>query len=293
MVAPATWERKHLTEPGSTTPCTMFSIHDNRPREGHLDLRGTRLRYRLAGRGPALLLLHGWALDGSMWRALQDRLARHYRVLAVDRRGYGRSSGTPSIEREVGDLRVLCQRLGLRNVALLGMSQATRVALRLAQSRSLRASCLVLDGPPGPTRGEADPAREDPPLTLYRQLVATRGMGAFRRVWRGHALLKLHSAGMKTRHLLDAIGRRYPGRDLKSPGRPARLLDVSRTRAAALVLCGAQDVDLRQAEAADLARRLPRGELRRVPRAGHLPNLDSPLRYERALTAFLRRHARC
>ena len=66
--------------------------HLNISHEGHMDLRGTRLFYRLAGTGPAVLLLHGWALDGAMWKALQDRLSRDFSVLVVDRRGYGRST---------------------------------------------------------------------------------------------------------------------------------------------------------------------------------------------------------
>ena len=259
-----------------------------------MDLRGTRLFYRLAGTGPALLLLHGWALDGAMWRALQDRLARDFTVLVVDRRGYGRSSGQPSIEREVGDLQVLCQRLGLQDIAVLGMSQAARVALRLALSRSLRVSCLVLDGPPGPTRGETDPAREDPPLTQYRQLLADRGLGAFRKAWRAHPLLALHTAGRRTRALLDGMGRRYRARDLREDPRKGairRPVTLSRIRRPTLVLCGAEDLPSRQQEAADLARRIPRSRLIRLPGSGHLPNLDVPLRYERALRGFLRRYA--
>ena len=272
----------------------MPSRHGNSTFEGHMDLRGTRLFYRLAGSGPALLLLHGWALDGAMWRGLQDRLSHDFRVLVVDRRGYGRSTGRPSIEREVEDLRVLCHRLGLRNIAVLGMSQASRVALRLALSRSLRVSCLVLDGPPGPTRGETNPANEDPPLTKYRQIIAERGLGAFRKAWRGHALLALHTAGRRTRALVDDIGRRYRGRDLsRAPHKDSirRPVNLSRIRLPALVLCGAKDLPARQQEAADLAQRLPRSRLIRLPGSGHLPNLDVPLRYEQALRAFLRRYA--
>lgn len=263
--------------------------------QDYLDLRGTRLAYRLSGKGPALLLLHGWALDGGMWQALQKRLSRRYRVLAVDRRGYGRSSGRPSIEREVDDLRILCQRLGLRNIAVLGMSQATRVALRLSRSRSLRISCLVLDGPPGPTRGEQDPATEDPPVTRYRALVASRGMQAFRREWAAHPLMRLPSARRGSRWLLAKMGRRYPGRDLRDAGRPSaptRPLSPSRIRTPTLVLCGAEDMPARQEAALALSRQLPRAGFSRLPGAAHLPNLDDPQGYERTVARFLRRHAR-
>ena len=55
-----------------------------------------RLRVRTAGDGPAVLFLHGWALDLDMWRAQFEALASRYRLIAFDRRGFGLSSGTPS-----------------------------------------------------------------------------------------------------------------------------------------------------------------------------------------------------
>ncbi|MEN9705752.1 MAG: hypothetical protein RLZZ393_1631, partial [Pseudomonadota bacterium] len=61
----------------------------SRFREGHLDLRGSRLHYRVAGQGPAVLLLHGWALDGRLWTPQWKTLTRHHRVVVVDRRGFG------------------------------------------------------------------------------------------------------------------------------------------------------------------------------------------------------------
>ena len=157
-----------------------------------VDLRGTPLFYRIGGQGPALLLLHGWTLDGSLWMPLLTALMRHHRVLAVDRRGFGRSSGQASVEREVADLTVLCRRLGITNPAVIGMSQATRVALRLAQSRALSVRALVLDGPPPPQAVDPQGA-ENPPMSRYRDLVASAGLGAFRALWRTHPLVTHHS----------------------------------------------------------------------------------------------------
>jgi hypothetical protein len=90
------------------------------------------------------------------------------------------------------------------------------------------------------------------------------------------------------------MGRRYRGRDLRGSPRKAsirRPVTLSQIRRPTLVLCGAKDLATRQQEAADLALRIPRSRLLRLPGSGHLPNLDVPLRYEQALRGFLRRYA--
>ena len=78
-------------------------------RDRHLDVRGARLRYRDAGHGPPVLLIHGWALDLDMWEPQLASLSRRFRVVAVDRPGFGRSTGSGSLARDVADLRTLCR----------------------------------------------------------------------------------------------------------------------------------------------------------------------------------------
>ena len=44
------------------------------------------------GRGPALLLLHGYPQTHAIWRKIAPRLAEHFSVVVTDLRGYGDSS---------------------------------------------------------------------------------------------------------------------------------------------------------------------------------------------------------
>ncbi len=59
---------------------------------GYADLGDVRLHYVTAGRGPAVVLLHGWPQTWYMWRGLIPGLAQRYRVIAPDLRGLGDSS---------------------------------------------------------------------------------------------------------------------------------------------------------------------------------------------------------
>lgn len=57
--------------------------------------RGAAAHFREAGAGPPVICLHSSASSSGQWRALTDRLADRFRVVAVDLYGYGRSLAWP------------------------------------------------------------------------------------------------------------------------------------------------------------------------------------------------------
>jgi pimeloyl-ACP methyl ester carboxylesterase len=78
---------------------------------------GVVLNVREAGKGPAVLLLHGFPDSRRLWNDVSPLLvAAGYRVIAPDLRGYGRSDAPPdvgdySLGHIVADLRALIARL--------------------------------------------------------------------------------------------------------------------------------------------------------------------------------------
>jgi pimeloyl-ACP methyl ester carboxylesterase len=253
-----------------------------------LEVGDARLRYRIVGTGPTVVLVHGWALDLDMWRPQLAALADAFTVIAMDRRGFGLSSGSPGLGRDAEDIAALLDALGIDCISIVGMSQGARVALDWAMRFADRTCCIVLDGPP--RLGAA--ASPEIPLDEYRELVAREGMAAFRERWLGHELTQLRSSDESTRALLREIVGRYPGLDLQRPADvPASdAIDTGGIRAPALVLNGAHDTPERRAAAAELAAAMPVAELRVVEDAGHLCNLDNPSAYNLLLREFLRRH---
>ena len=265
--------------------------------ERNFTVDGARLRYRDEGIGPAVLLVHGWALDLEMWDALAGTLREEFRVVRLDRRGFGLSSGRPDLDRDATDLDALCRHLALADVALLGMSQGARAVLRLAMGTDRRISCLVLDGPPDLDRGalcEEEVAYGNVPLSSYRALLRTGGMDAVRRECIVHPLMQLRTVDPDARRLLNAILGRYPGNDLLK-GATAADPTEERVRPEAietptLVITGEHDIPMRVKAADDLARRLPVAERAVIAGAGHLSNLDNPVAYHNRVRAFFRRH---
>lgn len=252
-------------------------------------MESASLRVRIAGEGPVIVLVHGWALDLDSWAAQIDLLANRYRVIAFDRRGFGRSSGVPSIEQDVLDIGWLLDGLAISRAAVVGMSQGARVALRWALKRPEQVPCLVLDGPPA----EGGPPSLDVPeipIDEYRDRIRREGIDAFRRMWLQHPYMQLHTGAPRVHQLLREITGRYPASDLLMNALPDLPLlaerDLRRLNVPTLVLSGEHDSAQRRAIASWFVQALPDARLQVVPGAGHLAALDDPDAYTQALHDF-------
>jgi len=256
-----------------------------------LTVAGARLRYREAGAGPALLLIHGWTLDLDMWESQARELCDSFRVIRHDRRGFGLSTGCPSLADDVADVFALCEHLRVRSVALLGMSQGARVAAHVAAKRPELVSHVIFDGAPAGVVLEDPEPQNDIPIAQYRQLARSRELTEFRRAWSQHPLTRLHTQDGPTRQLLQRMLERYRAEDLQlstaeAPA-PSPSPQPAAIRAPALVISGALDLESRIRAAEALAQALPSNRRAVIPAAGHMPNLDNPQTYNIELRKFL------
>jgi 3-oxoadipate enol-lactonase len=108
---------------------------------------GLRMYYELAGAGQPLVLVAGLGLDLSECGQLIDALSVHYRVLAFDNRGAGRTDKPDepyTIKQMAGDTVGLMRALGIERAHIVGMSLGGRIALDLALEHPERVRSLVL-----------------------------------------------------------------------------------------------------------------------------------------------------
>jgi 3-oxoadipate enol-lactonase len=263
-------------------------------RDQHFLSGDARLRYRDEGEGLPVVFIHGWTLDLDAWEP-QAALAPSLRVIRYDRRGFGLSGGAPGRAADLEDLARLLGHLGLEAATLVGLSQGARVALAFALRHPSRVSALVLDGPPDETGDGAGGADEDFSIAEFRRMVAEQGVEAFRRAWRDHPLMRLHTGDAATRGLAERILARYPARDLSAAPDaappPAGATALARFARPVLIVNGELDTRARRRAGEALARALPAAERIVLPGAGHLPNLDTPGAYNDALRAVLRRQS--
>ena len=99
---------------------------------------GITINYRSIGQGEPVLLLHGYGDNLKMWAGLADSLATTYRVIAVDARGFGKSSKPAGVENYgtamVDDFIALLDTTGTTQVHVVGYSMGALHVATLALS---------------------------------------------------------------------------------------------------------------------------------------------------------------
>jgi pimeloyl-ACP methyl ester carboxylesterase len=116
---------------------------------GVVDLAdGGRLRYEVAGTGPAVTLLHPGLWDMRTWDPQFEPWAERFRVLRYDLRGYGTSSRPDgSVYSHLRDLEAVLDRVGIARTALVGCSMGGALAIDATLSMPGRVWALVAVAP--------------------------------------------------------------------------------------------------------------------------------------------------
>ena len=104
-----------------------------------------------------ILMLHGNAESGAVWFAWVPHLARHYRVVRPDMRGFGASTPMPrdfpwSLDVIIDDYLQLMQSLDIERFHLVGAKLGGTVARRFAARCPERVLTLTVAGTPPPRR---------------------------------------------------------------------------------------------------------------------------------------------
>ena len=111
-------------------------------------VNGVRLAFVDQGSGTPVLLVHGFPLDHSMWNAQIDALARDYRVIAVDLRGFGQSEAGDekvTMEQFADDMAGLLDALSIEDqVVFAGLSMGGYVAWQFWRKYASRVKAMIL-----------------------------------------------------------------------------------------------------------------------------------------------------
>lgn len=112
---------------------------------------GAKIHVRVGGKGPAVVLLHGFGDTGDMWAPLATDLAKDHTVVVPDLRGLGLSSipeGGYDKKTQAGDVRGVLAALGIENAVIIGHDIGTMVAFAYASRYpQLTDQLVVMDAP--------------------------------------------------------------------------------------------------------------------------------------------------
>jgi len=102
-----------------------------------------------AGKGPVLVLVHGFLSGYSYWHKQIESLSSHFEVIAMDLPGYGgetKQTGLANILDFASDILEKLDKLGVTNFHLLGHSMGGMIAQEIALQAPDRVNRLVLYG---------------------------------------------------------------------------------------------------------------------------------------------------
>lgn len=120
-------------------------------RDEFVEVNDLRLHYREWGdtrSRHALVLLHGYAATAEIWTEVAVDLAREFRVIAIDQRGYGQSARADDMDytraSQLEDLEGVIDAIGLRSITLVGHSMGGANAICYAAEHPEIVSALVI-----------------------------------------------------------------------------------------------------------------------------------------------------
>ena len=258
---------------------------------GFAEVNGTRLYYEAMGEGPAVVLLHGGLNDSRLWDEQMRPLAKRFRVVRYDMRGFGRSNAERVEFSVTDDLGALLDFLKIGKASLVGLSLGAIVAADFALEHPERVKRLVLVGPG--LRGGGQPADEK--AAAARRIGAAEGPEKYFEAFLQSDML----AGLRGRPRARELMRRmmvenYKANAYVSAGYPqspepptARRLGQIRTPT--LVVVGDLDGRIIQHNADALAEGIPGARKVTVKGASHHPPVETPREFNRVLLVFLKR----
>jgi pimeloyl-ACP methyl ester carboxylesterase len=117
-------------------------------------VNGTTLHYVRGGKGPPLILIHGFPQDWFEFQGIMPRLAKRFTVIAVDLRGIGGSKATPGgydAANMAEDIDQLVAALKLQHVYVVGHDIGGQVAYALVRRhpQDLRGAMILDSTIPG------------------------------------------------------------------------------------------------------------------------------------------------
>jgi 3-oxoadipate enol-lactonase len=254
-----------------------------------LTVNGVNLAVDARGNGPAILFIHGYPLDHTIWSPQLEALDG-WRRIAPDLRGMGQSDAPDlgySMATYASDLAALLDTLGVERVVLCGLSMGGYVAFEFLRRWRERVSGLVLIATrAGPDTTEGKRAR-DAAAAQAREggagLIADAMLPKMLAPGAPEGLVARVRALMAATPVPGIVGALGAMRD-----RPDSMsLLPALAGLPALVIAGGSDQLMPVSEMSAMAAAIPGARLVVAPGAGHLPTLETPSIVTDALQTFL------
>jgi pimeloyl-ACP methyl ester carboxylesterase len=273
--------------------------------EWQMELHGHRTIYRIAGDGPAVVLIHGMLNSSRHWEQVALQLSDRYTVVAPDLIGHGDSGGVRgdySLGAHAASIRDLLTAIGIERASVVGHSLGGGVAMQFFYQFPQRVQRLALISSGGlgqkvspMLRGAALPGaaallwlgtqpRLHRALWRWGEALERReiGLGEYLKAT-ARAMRPLDHPGARRaflqtlRSVIDARGQKVSARDR------LHLLDPIPT----LIVWGERDHTIPLGHGRAAHAEVPHSRFVTLPRAAHFPHIEDPDGLAAALAEWL------
>ncbi len=292
----------------STSRANLRPVHDvAQPSLQFRTIHGHRRAFRIAGSGPALLLIHGVGDHSETWSSVHAKLAQRFTVIAPDLLGHGQSDkprADYSLAAFANGMRDLLTVLGIERATIVGHSLGGGIAAQFAYQYPHMVERIVLVSSGGVTKDVT------PMLRLAAMPMGAESLAALRLPGAKRAL-KLAGFAAKT-----FLGSTKHGRDLSSGvellarlADPAALSAFSRTVRSVVdghgqvvsmldrtylmpgvpvqIIWGEDDMVIPSSHAHIAHDAMPESQLEIFEDSGHMPFHDHPDRFVEVVERFI------
>jgi pimeloyl-ACP methyl ester carboxylesterase len=263
-------------------PAPASSTKGHKIRVGQLEIYAEE-----KGKGdPALVFLHYWGGSRRTWSEVIKPLSKHFRCVAVDLRGWGKSDHDATdydLHAQAGDVEAVIEELNLMEFILIGHSMGGKIAQILAgrQPHGLRGVVLVAPAPPTPlTPPEAQKQ------AMMKSYTTPEGIVDAIKIVSVRPLTLLQRLQVTEDSLGGALGAKesWISRGMS--------LDISKEAASinvpVCVIVGSADPIEKEAALREVILPLvPHAYFKTIEGVGHLTPLEGPQELTQAISAFL------
>lgn len=253
-----------------------------------LELNSGTVSYVDAGNGPAVLLIHAFPLNNTMWASQVAALSGKFRVLAPNIRGFGQSqpSSAWTMEEMADSLNEFLDKLGVKDSAVVGVSMGGYIALTFWSKFPKRVRQLVLSN----SRARADNETEKNARNDMIAAIEQSGAAILPDRMLPRLLQPNPPAGV-VRNVRKMIESTSPAAAVYAVMAMRDRMDFSsmlhRVECPTMVITGENDVIIRMEDSRAVADAISGARLVTIPNSGHLSNLENSEAFNAALLSFL------
>ena len=260
----------------------------------HVEIDNIRLAYDDIGSGSAVVLLHGYPFNRTLWTEQVDAIRDVCRVITPDLRGFGDSDsaeGAATMTRMAQDVAALMDELKISTAVLGGLSMGGYVVLAFYKQFASRVRGLVL----ADTRPQADTDEGKKVRAQQAEQILASGMAGVTDAM----LPKLLTPETVSRRPEVVKRLRDMMLNTKPAGAAAALMGMAaredqtamlpQISVPTLILVGSEDPITPPEDSHKMREKIPGSRLRVIEHASHVSNFEQPTIFNDELITFLGR----